>query len=358
MGVDLEIVKKSGRLVHLRGRAARPGPGERAAVPGRARRDRRSRSSAGSARPSGYRVREDDADRSIDRAGRAVEEPAGRRRSRRKGPAARTGRSAMAARPSDGRERPGPTDPRHRQEPRAGAPGRAVAEPEELERRLCAAGFEPERRCKTTLDRPRGGGLVEDGRFAREVVRHQVGRRLAGHRAVAAALRAKGVDPDSPSGPLDEVAGRRGGPRRPSSPGPSGPRLSASLPERRTGAGAPRAPAGTRPRWPDARRAAPRACEPADPPSGWLPGPLVLPAARPYIVHLRGSIGIICSTTCLTNVTRPRAHTTQIDYGDADGPEARHDRLRTRFHRRTAEQRPDGPLLGRFHVMRTGRSGR
>ena len=39
MSVDLGIVKKSGRLVHLRGRAARPGSGERQELPGREPRD-------------------------------------------------------------------------------------------------------------------------------------------------------------------------------------------------------------------------------------------------------------------------------------------------------------------------------
>jgi regulatory protein len=39
-------------------------------------------------------------------------------------------------------------------------------------------------------------GLVEDARFAFELVRHQAGRRLAGDRAIREALRAKGVSPD------------------------------------------------------------------------------------------------------------------------------------------------------------------
>ena len=39
-------------------------------------------------------------------------------------------------------------------------------------------------------------GLVEDERFAREMVRDQAGRRLAGGRAIRSALRAKGVSPE------------------------------------------------------------------------------------------------------------------------------------------------------------------
>ena len=63
---------------------------------------------------------------------------------------------------------------------------------EELRRRLLRAGFDPTD-VETTLAGLEASGLVEDGRFAREVVRHQAGSRLAGDRAIREALRAKGV---------------------------------------------------------------------------------------------------------------------------------------------------------------------
>jgi len=66
---------------------------------------------------------------------------------------------------------------------------------DELRRRLLRAGFEPAD-VETTLAGLEASGLVEDGRFAQEVVRHQAGSRLAGDRAIREALRAKGVAPD------------------------------------------------------------------------------------------------------------------------------------------------------------------
>ena len=66
---------------------------------------------------------------------------------------------------------------------------------EELRRRLRAAGFaDPD--IESALDDLEAAGLVEDGRFAREVVRHQAGTRLAGDRAIREALRAAGVSAD------------------------------------------------------------------------------------------------------------------------------------------------------------------
>jgi regulatory protein len=63
---------------------------------------------------------------------------------------------------------------------------------DELRRRLRQAGYEPEE-IEPALDDLEQVGLVEDGRFAQEVVRDQVGRRLAGDRAIRSALREKGV---------------------------------------------------------------------------------------------------------------------------------------------------------------------
>lgn len=62
----------------------------------------------------------------------------------------------------------------------------------ELERRLRAAGFEPEE-VDTAIQDLEGAGLVDDERFAREMVADRAGRRLAGDRAVRGALLAKGV---------------------------------------------------------------------------------------------------------------------------------------------------------------------
>jgi regulatory protein len=64
---------------------------------------------------------------------------------------------------------------------------------EELRRRLGQAGFPPEEIERALEDLERVG-LVDDERFAREAVRDQTSRRLAGNRAVRAALREKGID--------------------------------------------------------------------------------------------------------------------------------------------------------------------
>jgi regulatory protein len=63
----------------------------------------------------------------------------------------------------------------------------------ELERRLLMAGFE-EAEVQGALERLESAGLVDDRRFARTLAEHQTGARLAGRRAVMAALMAKGVD--------------------------------------------------------------------------------------------------------------------------------------------------------------------
>jgi regulatory protein len=63
---------------------------------------------------------------------------------------------------------------------------------EELRRRLLRAGYEPEDVAGTLEDLERAG-LIEDDRFAREVVREHAGRRLSGDRAIRQVLREKGV---------------------------------------------------------------------------------------------------------------------------------------------------------------------
>ena len=63
---------------------------------------------------------------------------------------------------------------------------------DELRRRLLRAGFEPPE-VESALADLEGVGLVDDARFAREVVREQAGRRLSGRRAIRDALRQKGV---------------------------------------------------------------------------------------------------------------------------------------------------------------------
>lgn len=63
----------------------------------------------------------------------------------------------------------------------------------ELQSRLLRAGFEAEE-VQNELERLESVGLVDDERFAREFVEHQLGNRLAGRRAVRSALASKGVD--------------------------------------------------------------------------------------------------------------------------------------------------------------------
>lgn len=63
---------------------------------------------------------------------------------------------------------------------------------EELRRRLVQSGFDAVE-AERALQELELAGLVEDGRFAREVVRDQVARRFAGDRAIRMVLREKGV---------------------------------------------------------------------------------------------------------------------------------------------------------------------
>ena len=62
----------------------------------------------------------------------------------------------------------------------------------ELRRRLAMAGFAPDE-VEAALSELELAGLVDDDRFARELVKDQVGRRMAGSRAIRAALRQKDV---------------------------------------------------------------------------------------------------------------------------------------------------------------------
>ena len=66
---------------------------------------------------------------------------------------------------------------------------------EELRRRLRAAGFEGDE-VDRALEDLELAGLVDDGRFAREMVGEQANRRLAGNRAIRTSLLQKGVARD------------------------------------------------------------------------------------------------------------------------------------------------------------------
>jgi regulatory protein len=65
---------------------------------------------------------------------------------------------------------------------------------DELRRRLLMAGFPPDQ-VEDALAGLEGAGLIDDARFAQEVVRDQSTRRQASSRAIRAALRQKGVAP-------------------------------------------------------------------------------------------------------------------------------------------------------------------
>ncbi|HEX9123441.1 MAG TPA: regulatory protein RecX [Actinomycetota bacterium] len=63
----------------------------------------------------------------------------------------------------------------------------------ELQTRLLRAGFDAAE-VEDELERLSAVGLLDDQRFAQELAGHAVGVKLAGRRAVASALAAKGVD--------------------------------------------------------------------------------------------------------------------------------------------------------------------
>jgi regulatory protein len=79
---------------------------------------------------------------------------------------------------------------------------------EELRRRLRQAGFEPEEIALALEDLERAG-LIEDERFAREVVRDQARRRLSGDRVIRGALREKGVAPEIVESALQDAGDER-----------------------------------------------------------------------------------------------------------------------------------------------------
>jgi regulatory protein len=80
---------------------------------------------------------------------------------------------------------------------------------EELRRRLRQAGFEADETERALIDLTEAG-LIEDGRFARELVRDQAGRRLSGDRAIRGALRVKGVAADVAESALAEAGDEAG----------------------------------------------------------------------------------------------------------------------------------------------------
>ncbi len=88
----------------------------------------------------------------------------------------------------------------------------------ELRRRLALAGFPPEE-VEVALSELERAGLVDDERFARELVRDQVGRRMSGSRAIRAALRQK----DVPTSVAEAALAEAGDDDRPRGL-PSGPR--------------------------------------------------------------------------------------------------------------------------------------
>jgi regulatory protein len=76
---------------------------------------------------------------------------------------------------------------------------------QEISRRLRSAGFEAEE-VEQALADLEGVGLIEDHRFAREVVRDQAVRGLQGDRSIRAGLLQKGVGRDI----VDEALGEAG----------------------------------------------------------------------------------------------------------------------------------------------------
>lgn len=76
----------------------------------------------------------------------------------------------------------------------------------ELQTRLLRAGFESEE-VEAELERLESVGLIDDEAFARQFVEHAVTSRLAGRRAVATSLAAKGVDRGTVELALEEIGG-------------------------------------------------------------------------------------------------------------------------------------------------------
>jgi regulatory protein len=76
----------------------------------------------------------------------------------------------------------------------------------ELQGRLLRAGFDREE-VGDELERLTAVGLLDDARFAEELAGHAVGVKLAGRRAVASALAAKGVDRATIEATLEGIGG-------------------------------------------------------------------------------------------------------------------------------------------------------
>jgi regulatory protein len=76
---------------------------------------------------------------------------------------------------------------------------------QELRGRLLRAGYE-EAEVAAAIDDLTSVGLLDDERFAREVVAHQVGRRMAGRRAAVGALRRAGIPAEDAERAVDEAA--------------------------------------------------------------------------------------------------------------------------------------------------------
>ena len=79
----------------------------------------------------------------------------------------------------------------------------------ELERRLRGAGFDAEE-VQAALDELQETGLVDDHRFARELVRQHADRRLSGDHAIRSALMRSGVAQDIAEESLPEAAEEQG----------------------------------------------------------------------------------------------------------------------------------------------------
>jgi regulatory protein len=76
----------------------------------------------------------------------------------------------------------------------------------ELRSRLLRAGF-PREEIDEELERLKSVGLVDDDRFAVQLVEHEIEGRRAGRRGVAATLSAKGIDRATIERVLGEVPG-------------------------------------------------------------------------------------------------------------------------------------------------------
>jgi regulatory protein len=103
----------------------------------------------------------------------------------------------------------GSRQPKHRRSCHDRALGLLAVRPRsrrELELRLLRAGFDRDEVAQE-LERLSAVGLVDDRRFAESFAEHAVGTKLAGRRAVVAALSARGVDRATIERTLAQVPG-------------------------------------------------------------------------------------------------------------------------------------------------------